>query len=67
MVAYVIYEGNLNESSCFSHLWKIGNMARNGKSEVVKTAIVVGIGAIAIFSVYGFVKLLAYFGQLPIP
>jgi hypothetical protein len=42
-------------------------MARNGKSEVVKTGIIVAIGAIAIFSVYGFVKLLAYFGQLPIP
>ncbi|MEE9224258.1 MAG: hypothetical protein V3U51_05875 [Thermoplasmata archaeon] len=42
-------------------------MARNGKSEVAKIGIVVAIGAIAIFSLYGFVKLLAYFGQLPIP
>lgn len=42
-------------------------MVRNGKSEVIKTGIVVAIGAIAIFSIYGFVKLLAYFGQLPIP
>lgn len=67
MVAYVLYEGNLNESSRFSHSWKAGIMARNGKSEVVKTLIVVAIGAVAIFSVYGFVKLLAYFGQLPIP
>lgn len=42
-------------------------MARNGKREAVKIGIVVAIGAVAIFSVYGFVKLLAYFGQLPIP
>jgi hypothetical protein len=42
-------------------------MARNGKSEVVRTAIIVAIGAIAIFGVYGFVKLLAYLGQLPVP
>jgi hypothetical protein len=42
-------------------------MAKNGKTEVVKTGILVAIGVIAIFSVYGFVKLLAYFGQLPIP
>jgi hypothetical protein len=42
-------------------------MAVNGKREVVKTAIVVAVGAIVIFSIYGFVKLLAYYGQLPMP
>ncbi len=42
-------------------------MATNGRREVVKTGIVVAIGAIVIFSIYGFVKLLAFYGQLPMP
>ncbi len=46
---------------------KADKMAVNGKREVVKTAIVVAVGAIVIFSIYGFVKLLAYYGQLPMP
>ncbi len=46
---------------------KVGNMATNGRREVVKTGIVVAIGAIVIFSIYGFVKLLAFYGQLPMP
>jgi len=42
-------------------------MAKNGKREVVRTAIIVAVGAIVIFSIYGFVKLMAYYGQLPMP
>ncbi len=42
-------------------------MAKNGKKEIVKTGIVVAVGAIVIFSIYGFVKLMAYYGHLPMP
>lgn len=68
MSVLVIYKGEeKSEQSGILHPRKAGKMAVNGKREVVKTAIVVAVGAIAIFSVYGFVKLLAYYGQLPMP
>jgi len=42
-------------------------MARNGKGEVVKTAIVIAIGALVLFGLYGFMKMIAIFADLPIP
>lgn len=42
-------------------------MPKNGKREIVKTAIVIGVGALVLFAVYGFMRMIAVFANLPTP
>jgi hypothetical protein len=45
----------------------VGIMPKNGKKEIIKTAIIIGVGALVLFAVYGFMRMIAVFADLPTP